>query len=211
MDQRDVGATPPGDGPTARVGGSASGVEPDGPGDVTRIPEDVPRLPGDLRPSSGRRLDRPPGERLAVTEPPPPLDRPSTARAIAGGIAGWALVTVAWFVLGGVFGLDWGMAVVAAAGGWLIGALVARGAWGTAAHVRRAGPRLLAAALALAAWLCGQVAVYLWTRLALPDSRLGFAERVAATPFPAYFGGIFGPLEVLEVLLIATVGYLAAR
>ena len=103
------------------------------------------------------------------------------------------------------------MAVVAAAGGWLIAALVTEGAWSGQPHVRRAGPRLLAAVLALAAWLCGQVAVYLWTRLTLPDSHLGFVQRVAATPFPEYFGGIFGPLEVLEVVLMAVVAYLAAR
>ena len=173
--------------------------------------EGAPRIPGDLRPGSGRRLERPPGERLAVPEPPPPRDRPSTVRAIAGGIGGAVLVTVAWLVLGGVLGLDWGMAVAAAAGAWLIGALVADGAWSGAPHVRRAGPPLLAVVLGLVAWLSGQFAVYLWTRLTLPDSHLGFAERVAATPFPAYFGGIFGPLEVLEIVLIATAAWLAAR
>jgi hypothetical protein len=169
------------------------------------------RIPGDLRPGSGRRLDRPPGERLAVSEPPLTRERPSTARAVAGGIAGAVLVTVAWVVLGGALGLDWGMAVAAGAGGWLIGALVTEGAWSRVPHVRRAGPPLLAAVLGLVAWLAGQYAVYLWTRLTLPDSHLGFTERVAATPFPVYFGGIFGPLEVLEIVLIATAAWLAAR
>ena len=198
MDQHDVSGVRPPDMP--RMPGNAS------PAPASPLP-----IPGDLRPTTGRRLDRPPGERLAVPEPPPLLARPSAARAIADGVAGWALVTVAWLVLGGVLGLDWGMAVVAAAGGWLIGVLVTEGAWSGRPHVRRARPRLLAAVLALAAWLSGQVAVYLWTRLTLPESHLGFAERVAATPFPVYLGGIFGPLEVVEVVLMGAVAWLAVR
>ena len=206
MQQHDVGGT--------RADEDVPPGAEDVPPGVENVPpgaEGAPRIPGDLRPGSGRQLERPPGERLAVPAPPPPRERPSTARAVTGGIAGAVLVTVAWVVLGGVLGLDWGMAVAAGAGGWLIGAMVTEGAWSGVPHVRRAGPPLLAAVLALVAWFAGQFAVYLWTRLTLPDSHLGFAERVAATPFPAYFGGIFGPLEVLEIVLIATAAWLAAR
>ena len=171
----------------------------------------IARAPGDVRPAATRPLDRPPGERLVSREAPPAAAHPATGRALALGLAGWAGVAVVWLLLEGVLGLDWGMVVVALAGGWLIGALVAAGAWRGERHVQRIAPRVLAIGFALAAWGTGQVLVYLWTRATLPDSRLDIAQRIAATPFPAYFGGIVGPLEVIEVVLTAVGAFLAAR
>jgi len=170
-----------------------------------------PRLPGEVQPPWARRLERPPGERLAVPESPPPLDRPRMARALAFGLAADAALGVAWLVLGGALGLEWGLAVLALAGGWLVGTAIAAGAWGGDPHVDTHAPRLLAVGLALAAWLGGQVAVYFWTRVTLPESTLSLGQRIAATPFTDYFGGIVGPLEVLEVVLVAGAAYVASR
>jgi len=167
--------------------------------------------PGEVRPPSARLLERAPGERLAVPEPPAPLTDARMGRALAAGLLAGVIVVVAWLALGGALGLDWGLAVVALAGGWLVGQVVSMGAWGGERHVPAVSPRLLSVGLAIVAWMGGQVAVYLWTRITLPDSALTVGERIAATPFTDYFGGIAGPLDMIEVLLIVGAAWFASR
>jgi hypothetical protein len=173
--------------------------------------EEVRSWPGDVRPRSAPLLERAPGERLAVPEPPAPLADARMGRALAAGVVAGVIVVVAWLALGGALGLDWGLAVVALAGGWLVGQFVSMGAWGGERHVPALSPRLLSVGLAIVAWMGGQVAVYLWTRVTLPDSTLTVGQRIAATPFTDYFGGIAGPLEVIEVLVIIGAAWFASR
>ncbi len=132
-------------------------------------------------------------------------------RALAAGVAAGLVVVVVWLALGGALGLDWGLAVVALAGGWLVGQAVSMGAWGEERHVAALSPRLLSVGLAIVTWMGAQVAVYLWTRVTLPDSTLTVGQRIAATPFTDYFGGIAGPLEVIEVLVIVGAAWFASR
>ncbi len=171
--------------PAARPGAPPTGERPVPVGGTAG---DARPLPGDVRPRTARPLERPPGERLAVPEPPAPVAHARMGRALAAGFAAGLVVVVAWLSLGGALGLDWGLAVVALAGGWLVGQAVAMGAWGGERHVPALSPRLLSVGLAIVAWMGGQVAVYLWTRITLPDSALTVGERIAATPFTDYFG-----------------------
>jgi hypothetical protein len=187
------------------------------PGEDGSVPADAPAAaeqrpgPGEVRPRSTRLLQHAPGERLAVPEPPAPVAEARMGRALTAGVAAGVIVVVAWLVLGGAVGLDWGLAVVALAGGWLVGQAVSMGAWSGERHVPALSPRLLSVGLAIAAWMSGQVAVYLWTRITLPDSTLTLGQRIAATPFTNYFGGIAGPLEVIEVFVIAGAAWFASR
>ena len=156
-------------------------------------------------------LDRPPGDRFRAPEPEPRLDHPSAARSVAFGVLGWAIIVAGWLAFEGVLGLDWGMVVVAAVGGWAIGSLVGSGAWSGIPHPSSGRIRLFAGVLAGSAWLGGQIVVYLWTRVTLPESGLDLGSRIAATPFTAYLGGIIGPLDALEIVLLVTTAWWAAR
>jgi hypothetical protein len=188
------------------------GVPEDGSGPAdARAPHEERPSPGEVKPRSARLLERAPGERLAVPEPPAPLAEARMGRALTAGVAAGVIVVVAWLVLDGALGLDWGLAVLALAGGWLVGQAVSMGAWSGERHVPALSPRLLSVGLAIVAWMSGQVAVYLWTRITLPDSTLTVGERIAATPFTDYFGGIAGPLEVIEVLVLAGAAWFASR
>lgn len=188
------------------------------------IPGEVPRRPGGAAerpappPGGGeaggparRLLDRPPGDRFRVGEPEPPATSPALGRAFAFALAGWIGVVLAWLILAGIVGLDWGMLVVAVAGGWLVGTLGSTGAWAGRPHVPRPSPRLLAALVAASAWLGGQAAVYLWTRVTLPESSLDVGARIAALPFADYLAGVIGPLDAIELALLAAIAWAAAR
>jgi len=120
-------------------------------------------------------------------------------------------VTAAWVLLAGLADVSWGMIAVAVAGGWLIGSWSAYGGWGEAPHVPAVRLRQLAAGLALGAWVLGWIGTYLWTRAILPSSTLDLAGRIQQTPFTSWFAGLFGPVEALEVVVIAAMAWRAAR
>ena len=169
------------------------------------------RSPGEVAPR--RLLERPPGERFGAGNAAPEsrLEPASSGRAVALGTLAWVAVILGWLVLAGALGLDWGMIVVAAVGGWMVGTLVRSGAWSGGAHHPSLSLRLFAAVLAASTWLGGQFLVYLWTRVTLPASGLDLGGRIAATPFGDYLGGVIGPLDALEIVLLAAIAWLSAR
>jgi len=97
----------------------------------------------------------------------------------------------AWAIMRGLLELGPGSLVVAALGGWAIGAAV------RLAH----GPPLLAALLASAAWLAGLLLTWLLAMAILPGSTRTFAERVAGTPFLDWLSPQLGVLEAAALLL----------
>jgi hypothetical protein len=177
------------------------------------VPEAL--APGDVAPR--RLLARPPGDRYAAQSDPGARPgagqrvRPNLRRGTAFGCGAALVVVAAWFVLGGIFDASWGLIVAGIAGGWLIGAWTACGAWSEGLHGAQPAPRMIATALALFAWLGGTGAVYLWTRAILPGSALPFGERLAAVPFPSYLAGFFGPVEILEIAALVAVAWYEAR
>jgi len=175
--------------------GPAGGVAPD-------------RQPGDVRPAQ-RRLDRPPGERYAATEPA--VTAPSLGRAAVWGGLAAALVALAWGALSGFLGLDLGLLVLAVFGGWLIGAAVLHGA-----RVGRPGRpetrfRVLAALLAALTWPAAQAVAWVLTRVALPASSLDLGGRLAATSYGGYVSNTFSPISLLAVGILLLAAWLTTR
>lgn len=151
-----------------------------------------------------------PGDRRPPSRPPPRPDRGaapsivvrlrprSLGAAIAEAAAIGLLSALAWTLLKGILELGIGLLVVAAFGGWTIGAVLGQ---------VRSSP-LLALALAAVVWLAGLVGTWLLAMAILPASTRSFPERLAATPFTDWLSPQFGLIEVagLVVYLIAA-GY----
>ena len=168
--------------------------------------------PGEVRPASTRRLDRPPSDRYGPPPRPPQVAETNVPRAVVGALAGGAAAALLWLVVGGILDLDAGLVVAAVVGGWLIGGGAALGAWGRGDAIHRSG-RIpwLAAALGPLTWLVGSVLLYLYAQITLPASSLTLAGRLASTPFTDWLAPQFLPLGPLEILLLAGVGWWSAR
>ncbi len=190
------------------AGASAAPVSLDAvdapPGDTAPRPE-----PGEVRPR-GRLLGRAPAERFAESGAAAAAPVPRLGRGARFGFAAALAVALVWLLLAGVADISWGLIAVAVAGAWLIGSWVTYGCWGEVAHPASVRSRELAVAFSLGAWLAGWVGTYLWTRIILPGSTLDLAGRIAQTPFTAWFGALFGPVEVLELVAFAVVAWWTA-
>lgn len=116
-------------------------------------------------------------------------------------------VALLFAILIGILDLGFGLIALAAIGGWGIGSAVRAGARRTGEAGGAPGVRLLAAALALLAWLGGYFGAYLLSLLLRPDSSLAFGERLSQSPFPDWLGPQFGPLQVVELLLLMSIAW----
>lgn len=175
-------------------------------------PGDPTFRPGEVRPASARRLDRPPSDRFGPPPRPPEVVATRGRRALAGGAGGAVLTVVLWLVIGGILDLDAGLLVLAVVGGWLVGGGTALGAWGRGEplHVRGRVP-WAAAALGIVAWLAGAFGLYLYAEITLPASSLTLGDRLASNPFTDWLAPQFLPLGPLEILLLAGVSWWSAR
>jgi hypothetical protein len=116
------------------------------------------------------------------------------------------------------FDWRWPLLLVAAFGGWYIGEAAWVGAWDAVTRARGPESRLRASrvtfgavVIAFAAWFVGEVIgwfIWMWR---LPDSSVGLFDRLAALPFLDWLTPQFGPLEVIEILLLTGVAWFAAR
>ena len=156
-------------------------------------------------PEPGER--RPPGSTPATVARPARSDawqrlRPRSKAAAIGEALFIALLAVlAWGLLRGVLELVVGLLVVAALGGWAIGAVLYQ--------VRAAPP--LAAGIAALAWLAGLVATWLVAMAILPGSSRTFMERLEGTPFIDWLSPQFGLLEVVGLLVYVVAALYGAR
>ena len=181
-----------------------------------------------------RRLERAPGERYAGAGRPSGGDRarPSSAAgsgargaerpasaptsgrvgpAVAFGVAALLAVAVVWALAVGLFDVTWGLVIVGAGGGWLIGAAVSYGAWRGTEHVEDARIRVIAAACGATAWLAGSFGGYLVGLLLLPASSASLGERIANAPFPAALTAQFSLVDVAAIVLLAVLAWRTAR
>jgi hypothetical protein len=165
--------------------------------------------PGETRP---RHLPEPPGRRYeAAAAAAPSATQASRPRAILfGGLAAF-VAAIAWLLVAGILGLDYGAVVVAILLGWLVGSGAAYGAWSGGAHEADTGIRTIAVALALAGWGLGVFLDYLWSQLTIPESQQTLPERLAAEPFPAWVGGQLNPLFILSAIAVGLFAWRAAR
>lgn len=192
-----------------------------------------PMRGGETGRPAARRLEHPPGDRYAVREPGegvpaarsgagsaeeragPARERaaatPSVGRGARFGAAAVLGVAVAWAIAAGLFDISWGLVVIAALGGWIIGSAVGFGTWGVAAHRPERRVRWLAAGSGVATWLVGSLGSYLVALVTLPGSTLSLGERIANAPFVDALASQISLFDVIEILLLAVVAWRSAR
>lgn len=125
------------------------------------------------------------------------------------GVAAAVVVMLIWTVATGVVDLGAGMLVLAALGGWVIGAAVVRGAWGSAAHPANTRGMALGAGLGLAAWLGGTFLGHVLGVATVPDASTSLGERLAQVPLTDALTQ--RPLWIAELLLLVVVAARTAR
>lgn len=149
---------------------------------------------------------RPPGTAV----PPPPqrghgswehLRPRSLPVALAEAVLVALLAALVWALLKGILDYGLGLIVIAALGGWAIGALL----WQV-----RASP-LWAALVAGLAWLLGLVLTWVVAMAILPDSARTFVERLQGTPFIDWLSPQFGILELAGLAIYVVAGLYGAR
>ncbi|MDQ3553579.1 MAG: hypothetical protein M3395_04110 [Chloroflexota bacterium] len=144
--------------------------------------------------------------------PPSPGSRAAdVVRAALAGLVVALIVALALGVLRAIFDIGPGLLVVAAVGGWLLGAALAWGAWGSAAHLPQPGVQRLAAVLGAVAWLAGSAIDYLLSLALLPASSRTFAERLSDQPFPAWLAPQLSLFDAAEIAILAIVAWRSAR
>jgi hypothetical protein len=147
--------------------------------------------PGEQRPA-----DVSPRSRRARTEAPW-----SRARAIVSALAVGLLGASIWAILRSVLDITVGSLVIAALGGWGIGACL-----------RRAdGSPLVAGLLAAAAWLAGLLLAWVLAMTLLAGSTRPILDRLAATPFPDWLSPQLGIVEVGALVAGVAAALYAAR
>lgn len=104
-----------------------------------------------------------------------------------------------------------GLLVVAAAGGWAVGASVRRGAWAGMRHRPSAAPEVMGLLLGAATWVVALVMGWLVAMAILPASARSFGDRLAGTPFLDWLAPQLGLVDLLCLALAAVLGWMGAR
>jgi hypothetical protein len=148
-----------------------------------------------------RRLDTAPPSREARDETSRPTGTWSPVLALIVAL-GVALVTaIAWAILRSVLDITVGSLVVTAFGGWGIGAALRRGGISP----------VVAAGLAVAAWVAAMLLAWLVAMAILPGSDRSLGERLWATPFLDWLTPQLGIVEVGALIVAVGAALLASR
>jgi hypothetical protein len=166
--------------------------------------------PGDTRP---RTLAAPPGDRYQPVEivPPEVVEHPDRLRSIALGLASVVPFAIGYGLLRSVLDLSVGTLALSALGGWLIGYAVQWGAWSGRPHRPSGWTAPVAVGIAFLAWVAGLVASWLVALWVLPGSTRTFEERLMDQPLLDWLGPQLGVLELVQLVLLAGVAWVAAR
>lgn len=173
---------------------------------------------GEVRPPAARRLERAPGERFAggvATGPGGAIRdgavQPHVGRAALFGDLALTGVAAVWALASGVFDVSWGLVILAAAGGWLIGSSVSLGAWRGVAHPPDPRVQAIAAAEGVVAWIAGTFGGYVVGLALLPGSTASLGERMANAPFADALLSQFSLVDIASILLLAGIAWRSAR
>lgn len=123
-------------------------------------------------------------------------------QALRGGLAAAVAVGLAWAGLSVVLDVHLGLLVVAAVGGWIVGAAVARAALG-------AWP--IAVASAGLAWLIGAALSYLLSQLLLPQAVTPLAERLSLAGLLDYTTQTFDLVQAVALAILLVEAWRSAR
>lgn len=132
--------------------------------------------PGERRPAGAEAWTA----RQVVPEPWSKL----RATVVAAGAG--VLAAVAWAMLRSVFDITIGSLVVAALGGWAVGASLRRGGASSG----------LAVLLSVAAWMVALLLAWLVAMAVLPESTRSLLDRLVATPFLDWLLPQLGIVEI---------------
>ena len=129
-------------------------------------------------------------------------------RAALFGVAGAALVGLVYGVLADPVGLSWGLIVAGLVAGWIIGTVVAQGAWAGRFHLLVPRVRWLAALIAVVAWVWAAIVAYVGSQLFYQGATTPIAERLSASGFVEYLNSfVFSP----SILGLAAMAFMAWR
>jgi hypothetical protein len=123
-------------------------------------------------------------------------------RPLAFGVVAAIGTGAAWALLSAVLDLHFGLLVVAAFGGWLIGMAVKP----VGSRARR-----WAIALALAAALVGSIGDFVLSQLLLPQSSTPLGQRLSISSYLDYLSGTFDIIDALAIALLVLVAWRSAR
>ncbi|MEP7379010.1 MAG: hypothetical protein ABI725_05540 [Chloroflexota bacterium] len=112
-----------------------------------------------------------------------------------------------------LIGLTFGLPVVALLGGWIIGTVVAYGAWGEGEHPLNRGLRIGAVALAVEGWALGLVLAYVISQALIPQASTALADRLSLGGFFDYLLGLdlVRFIHLLSLAFVALMAWRAAR
>jgi hypothetical protein len=129
-------------------------------------------------------------------------------RAAVFGLAAAALGGLVYGLLADPLGLSWGLIVAGLVAGWVIGVVVAQGAWAGRFHLIVPRVRWLAALIAVVAWVWAAVVAYVGSQLFYQDATTPIAERLSASGFFEYLNGfVFSP----SIVGLAATAFMAWR
>jgi hypothetical protein len=129
-------------------------------------------------------------------------------RAVGAAVLGAGV----WIGLAGPFAVTWGLLAVALFVGWLVGSSARSGQPDRSGSGSRI--RAVAVSGALFAWVLALAGVYLYSLAALPSlgpPGTSLSERIAATSILDFWGPQFGPIDVLEGVLLVLAAWWSAR
>jgi hypothetical protein len=139
------------------------------------------------------------------------LDRPRAVRGFDYGLlAGLAFAFVYGFMAEPI-GLTWGLVAIAFVGGMVVGASVKRGAWSKRPHNPSIRIQLLAALIALGAWIVGLFLAYFFSQAFFPEATTPLLDRVSIAGFSDYFVGLFEQIRLIHAASLAAVAFMAWR
>ena len=129
---------------------------------------------------------------------------------LLGAIAALATAFVYAFAAE-ILNFTFGLLFVALFGGWAIGTLVGHGAWAGRPHVEVRSVQIGAAIIGALAWLLALILAYVVSQAVLPSAATPFMDRVSLSGFVDYFAGMFDFVQVIHLVALANVAFLAWR
>jgi hypothetical protein len=124
------------------------------------------------------------------------------ARPIGNGLLVALGTALVWAFLSAGLGFHPGLLVVAAFGGWLIGASV---------RPIGAGSWRIAVVLAVATWVLASILDFAFSQILLPGAVTPLASRLTPGAYLDYLSGTFDVIAAISIALLVLVAWRSAR
>ena len=124
------------------------------------------------------------------------------ARPIGNGLLVALGTAVVWAFLSAVLGFHLGLLVVAAFGGWLIGASV---------RPTGAGAWRIAVVFAVGTWVLASILDFVFSQMLLPEAVTPLVSRLTPGAYLDYLSGTFDVIAAISIALLVIVAWRSAR